>query len=130
MRKITLYAYDDPTTNITGFIRFREDIISENWHYKRRPEFDIEKEIEVPDEVKKPREFWIAQGSHADIVLYSEEEAIRLGWSKPYINVIEKLPDHVMVSRCQLELAWKKHFTDYAGPIYKAFCKELGLGDE
>lgn len=37
-----------------------------------------------------PQEFWIAQGSHADIVTYSENQAKDLGWSKEPIHVIEK----------------------------------------
>lgn len=39
---------------------------------------------------QKPREFWIAQGSHADIVCYSEKEAKELEWEKNHIHVIEK----------------------------------------
>lgn len=38
------------------------------------------------------KEFWIAQGSHADIVCYSETQAKLLGWSKPYIHVKEVDP--------------------------------------
>lgn len=42
-------------------------------------------------ESKKPyREFWIAQGYHADLVCYTEKDAIEIDWDKPYIHVIEK----------------------------------------
>lgn len=42
---------------------------------------------------KKPREFWIAQGSHADIVCYTEDQAKKLGWSIPFIHVSEVIEE-------------------------------------
>lgn len=63
--------------------------------------------------MNKPREFWIAQGSHVDIVCQNEQHAKDLGWSKSYIHTIEKsaydyYKDHAEMLKAELDKANKK----------------------
>ena len=78
------------------------------------------------------KQFWIAQGSHADIVCYTEKQAIDLEWTKPYIHVIDydsyqKLKEESLKLRDRL-----KSGSIYAidGTLHKDVVKEIESFDK
>ena len=101
IKKIKLYAHRHHSNIQFSDIENPSHLVG----FTREPCWD--KEIEVPDEVKKPREFWLAVNSEN-------------------VNVIEKLPDHVMVSREQIEKIWNKMGYQSLESL-DFLCKELGL---
>ena len=78
----------------------------------------------------KAREFWIAQGSHADIVTYSEKQAKDLGWSKEPIHVIEKSAYDKAVEALKVISQYTSAYSGASSPeanLAKETLRELGV---
>jgi hypothetical protein len=103
----------------------------------RLPKFDIEKEIEVPDEVVKPIERWvnIYKSIHYTHETKQEAEKSADATILRIAHLVEILPGQVVIDREILAKAWDDHMVkrDYdrshKSEGFKIITRALGLGD-
>lgn len=119
-KKIKLFAYK----NDSQVVWFDKEIKT---NITPMPDWDMEKETEVPDEVEKPREFWCRFDRYGHPTACGPWPLEKFHVDDEVIHVIEKLPDHVMVNRKQIEDAWNNNTLMSNDECLANFCKELGL---
>jgi len=134
-KKIKIEAY----RHEKGAVEFFEEgkfPLQLDWGWPVRvPEFDIEKEIEVPDEERKPMELNLYLYKHDDGIC--EYRSIDVpNDCNPAIKSIELIPGHVLVSREMLAKAWDE-FVERGSlclhgesSYFTRFCQALGLGEK
>lgn len=137
-KKIKLEAWKHETYDNIHF--FTEENRPTNGFYKHLSEYDIEKEIEVMDKVKKPREFWVTD---EDSIQSFDSGFIKIkAWTRPIddgsqngqIHFREVIPGSVQITRNDLALVWNA--TTYlpkpanGKEMFSQFCRALGLVDE
>lgn len=66
------------------------------------------------------KEYYIAHGSHADVVCYTEQEAINLKWENKYTHVIEYSAFY-QLKKSYDELR-KQLFVDFQYEEIKTYC--------
>lgn len=87
--------------------------------YMRDPDYDIEKEIEVPDEVKKPREWWIEESNSLKL-----DQAWSFESKQGLIHAQEVLPGHMQIDRKKIKTEWPLGLHEN---YFQVFCNKLGL---
>lgn len=126
-KKIKLHAWRNESMVMSQIFFFEDDIdMGATWI--RKPEFDIEKEIEVPDEVKKPREWWLREYDNGSTIVFQHKPKNAIFLDEKFILAQEVLPGHVQVNREEL---WQAYHA--AGMptteryLYEQFENMLGL---
>lgn len=127
-KKIKLYAYRNIPCKL---IDYREEPDHVNASFERAPEWDMEKEIEVPDEPRSPRSVFIPElspirATESPEMCFSSVISAKKIIQRD-IEFIEKLPDHVMVSKQSLtDIFYTQGWSPF---VLETLCKELGLGE-